>query len=50
MNAEDFLILWYNKNIKGDNGMGQVKLLYMGNVSLRVETEDNKVIYIDPLK
>ncbi len=38
-----------NDNTSGDSaGNGKVQLLYMGKGSLRVVTEDDKVIYIDP--
>ena len=33
---------------KGDADMNKVKLFYMGHASLRIVTEDNKVIYVDP--
>ena len=33
---------------KGETDMDNVKLFYMGHASLRVVTEDGKVIYIDP--
>lgn len=35
-------------DIKGETSMNKVKLFYMGHASLRVVTEDGKVIYIDP--
>ena len=34
--------------INGETNMNNVKLFYMGHASLRVVTEEGKVIYIDP--